>query len=103
MTADKSHVISDISSNRIEVDSADPGWVGAWWIGLIYSGIAAMTVAALMACFPRELPSISATSYLILKSFMDTVYMNMKCFYQDHFLIFLTCLCLFYRCAEVPF
>ena len=47
---------------------SDPGWVGAWWIGLIYSGLAAMTVAALMACFPYELPSmLKHTHKLILQ------------------------------------
>ena len=43
---------------RVELEPDDPRWVGAWWIGLLYSGLAAFTVSALMACFPRELPSM---------------------------------------------
>ena len=39
------------------MDSSDPRWIGAWWLGLVFSCFGSLTVAALIACFPRELPS----------------------------------------------
>ena len=40
---------------EIDLDPSDPRWVGAWWIGLMFSSLASLT--AIIACFPRELPS----------------------------------------------
>ena len=43
---------------RVPIEPGDPRWVGAWWIGLMAGGLAAMTVALFCACFPSELPGI---------------------------------------------
>ncbi|XP_055644235.1 solute carrier organic anion transporter family member 74D isoform X2 [Toxorhynchites rutilus septentrionalis] len=39
------------------IDSSDPRWLGAWWLGWIILGIAMLIFAALIGLFPKELPS----------------------------------------------
>ncbi|ELT88560.1 hypothetical protein CAPTEDRAFT_147857 [Capitella teleta] len=46
----------DIGRHSVSVSPGDPGWIGAWWIGFLISGIASVLVTFLMACFPREFP-----------------------------------------------
>ncbi len=41
---------------RLDVTPTDPRWVGAWWIGFLAAGLAALSVVPLMLAFPRELP-----------------------------------------------
>lgn len=38
------------------IDSSDPRWLGAWWLGWIILGIAMLFFAALIGLFPKELP-----------------------------------------------
>lgn len=34
----------------------DPRWVGAWWIGFLVGGVAALLVAIPILGYPRQLP-----------------------------------------------
>ena len=36
------------------ITSADPGWVGAWWIGFLVCGFASILCALPMFGFPKE-------------------------------------------------
>lgn len=38
------------------IDSTDPRWMGAWWFGWVFLGIAMLVVSALVGLFPKELP-----------------------------------------------
>lgn len=38
------------------LDPSDPGWVGAWWICFIFSGIASWVIAIPFLMFPKWLP-----------------------------------------------
>ncbi|XP_055590283.1 solute carrier organic anion transporter family member 74D [Uranotaenia lowii] len=38
------------------IDSSDPRWLGAWWLGWIILGIAMLFFAALIGLFPKDLP-----------------------------------------------
>ncbi|XP_052865245.1 solute carrier organic anion transporter family member 74D [Anopheles cruzii] len=38
------------------IDSSDPRWLGAWWLGWILLGIGMMIFALLMGLFPKEIP-----------------------------------------------
>uniref|UniRef100_U5EK85 Solute carrier organic anion transporter family member n=1 Tax=Corethrella appendiculata TaxID=1370023 RepID=U5EK85_9DIPT len=38
------------------IDSKDPRWLGAWWLGWIILGFTMLIFASLLALFPRELP-----------------------------------------------
>jgi hypothetical protein len=38
------------------IDSKDPRWIGAWWLGWIILGIAMLFFAVLIGLFPKELP-----------------------------------------------
>uniref|UniRef100_A0A1Q3FNY0 Solute carrier organic anion transporter family member n=1 Tax=Culex tarsalis TaxID=7177 RepID=A0A1Q3FNY0_CULTA len=38
------------------IDSSDPRWLGAWWLGWIILGVAMLFFAALIGLFPKELP-----------------------------------------------
>ncbi|CAG9797785.1 unnamed protein product [Chironomus riparius] len=38
------------------IDSTDPRWMGAYWLGWVFIGIALMIVAVLIGLFPKELP-----------------------------------------------
>ena len=37
-----------------DITSADPGWVGAWWIGFLVCGFASILCALPMFGFPKE-------------------------------------------------
>ncbi|XP_015911105.1 solute carrier organic anion transporter family member 74D isoform X1 [Parasteatoda tepidariorum] len=39
------------------IDSRNPRWVGAWWMGFFILGIALLFFTFLLALFPRELPA----------------------------------------------
>ena len=53
------------------ITSADPGWVGAWWIGFLVCGFASILCALPMFGFPKErfsnrnLTSIDLTKIII--------------------------------------
>ena len=48
--------------------------MGAWWIGPLFTGFAAISVAFLMACFPKELPCKSVCMpHLLLLLNLNTV------------------------------
>lgn len=34
----------------------DPGWVGAWWLGMVLAAPVALAVACFLSIFPKELP-----------------------------------------------
>ena len=38
------------------IDSKDPRWLGAWWFGWVFLGLAMIIVASLIGLFPKELP-----------------------------------------------
>lgn len=38
------------------IDSYDPRWMGAWWFGWVFLGIAMLGVAVLIGLFPKDLP-----------------------------------------------
>lgn len=38
------------------IDSTDPRWMGAWWFGWVFLGIAMLAVSVLVGLFPKELP-----------------------------------------------
>ncbi|KAG5676086.1 hypothetical protein PVAND_005940 [Polypedilum vanderplanki] len=42
------------------IDSKDPRWMGAYWLGWVFIGIAQIIVAILIGLFPRELPKKQA-------------------------------------------
>ncbi|XP_065073766.1 solute carrier organic anion transporter family member 74D [Ochlerotatus camptorhynchus] len=39
------------------IDSSDPRWLGAWWLGWIILGVAMLIFAALIGLFPKDLPA----------------------------------------------
>jgi len=45
-----------VSSNRTELTTDSPLWVGAWWIGFLGAGIAAFLIAIPILGYPRQLP-----------------------------------------------
>ncbi|XP_062545506.1 solute carrier organic anion transporter family member 74D isoform X2 [Armigeres subalbatus] len=57
------------------IDSSDPRWLGAWWLGWIILGIAMLFFAALIGLFPKELPKRNATTDRP-KSNMPVILMN---------------------------
>ncbi|PAV88161.1 hypothetical protein WR25_17769 [Diploscapter pachys] len=42
--------------DRYEMNSSDPRWVGAWWVGFLISSLAALIIAFPILAFARELP-----------------------------------------------
>lgn len=38
------------------IDSKDPRWLGAWWLGWILLGVVMLVFAFLIGMFPKELP-----------------------------------------------
>ncbi|XP_050076984.1 solute carrier organic anion transporter family member 74D [Anopheles maculipalpis] len=38
------------------IDSSDPRWLGAWWLGWILLGVAMIIFALLIGMFPKEIP-----------------------------------------------
>uniref|UniRef100_A0A182SSX6 Kazal-like domain-containing protein n=1 Tax=Anopheles maculatus TaxID=74869 RepID=A0A182SSX6_9DIPT len=38
------------------IDSSDPRWLGAWWLGWILLGVAMIIFAFLIGMFPKEIP-----------------------------------------------
>lgn len=56
------------SSNRTELTTDSPLWVGAWWIGFLGTGIAAFLIAIPILGYPRQLPggflALAQRSYL---------------------------------------
>lgn len=38
------------------IDSSDPRWMGAWWFGWVFLGMALLAVSVLVGLFPKELP-----------------------------------------------
>ncbi|XP_052896368.1 solute carrier organic anion transporter family member 74D [Anopheles moucheti] len=41
------------------IDSSDPRWLGAWWLGWILLGVAMIIFAILIGMFPKEIPKKS--------------------------------------------
>ena len=41
---------------RVTLSPLDPGWVGAWWIGFVLSGVLLILTAIPLSLFPHELP-----------------------------------------------
>lgn len=41
------------------LEPSDPGWVGAWWIGFIFSGVLSLLCAVPFLLFPKLLPDSS--------------------------------------------
>uniref|UniRef100_A0A182PDY0 Solute carrier organic anion transporter family member n=1 Tax=Anopheles epiroticus TaxID=199890 RepID=A0A182PDY0_9DIPT len=41
------------------IDSSDPRWLGAWWLGWILLGVAMIIFALLIGMFPKEIPKKS--------------------------------------------
>ncbi|XP_053691720.1 solute carrier organic anion transporter family member 74D [Sabethes cyaneus] len=58
------------------IDSSDPRWLGAWWLGWIILGAAMLVFAALIGLFPKELPKNKPTEIKRPKSNMPVVLMN---------------------------
>uniref|UniRef100_A0A182JNE0 Solute carrier organic anion transporter family member n=1 Tax=Anopheles christyi TaxID=43041 RepID=A0A182JNE0_9DIPT len=44
------------------IDSSDPRWLGAWWLGWILLGVAMIIFAFLIGMFPKEIPKKSKTA-----------------------------------------
>ncbi|XP_050408141.1 solute carrier organic anion transporter family member 4A1 isoform X2 [Patella vulgata] len=56
------NIYTDIGStdlNTLTIDSDNPRWVGAWWIGFLISGTMALCTAIPLSGFPRSLPGSS--------------------------------------------
>lgn len=58
------------------IDSSDPRWLGAWWLGWIILGVAMLIFAVLIGLFPKELPKNNPTEIKRPKSNMPVVLMN---------------------------
>ncbi|XP_055550083.1 solute carrier organic anion transporter family member 74D [Wyeomyia smithii] len=58
------------------IDSSDPRWLGAWWLGWIILGAAMLIFAALIGLFPKELPKNKPVEIKRPKSNMPVVLMN---------------------------
>lgn len=41
---------------RVTITTDDPQWVGAWWIGFLFSGFLAFLLAIPLCGFPKSLP-----------------------------------------------
>ncbi|XP_071510809.1 solute carrier organic anion transporter family member 4A1-like [Diadema antillarum] len=41
----------------LNLSPTDPGWVGAWWIGFLFSGAFLLLASVPLSLFPRELPT----------------------------------------------
>ncbi|XP_796312.3 solute carrier organic anion transporter family member 4A1 [Strongylocentrotus purpuratus] len=39
-----------------DINTSDPGWVGAWWIGFVIAAVPAFLIGVPLSFFPRELP-----------------------------------------------
>ncbi|UXI21249.1 putative 14-3-3 protein [Sarcoptes scabiei] len=46
-----------------DLDSNDPNWIGAWWLGLFLVGISLAISSIPMMLFPRKLPQPDPSSY----------------------------------------
>jgi hypothetical protein len=49
------HIFVDPSKTPL-IDSKDPRWVGAWWLGWLILGIAMLVIAVFIGMFPKALP-----------------------------------------------
>lgn len=38
------------------INSTDPRWMGAYWLGWVFIGIAMLFVSVLIGLFPKQLP-----------------------------------------------
>ncbi|XP_058446034.1 solute carrier organic anion transporter family member 74D [Malaya genurostris] len=57
------------------IDSSDPRWLGAWWLGWIILGLAMLIFAVLIGLFPKDLP-VKKKEISRPKSNMPVVLMN---------------------------
>ncbi|XP_062041495.1 solute carrier organic anion transporter family member 4A1-like [Lepus europaeus] len=51
---------------RTELSTASPHWVGAWWIGFLGSGAAAVLIAIPILAYPRQLPG--SQRYVVMRA-----------------------------------
>ncbi|XP_045209332.2 solute carrier organic anion transporter family member 4A1-like isoform X2 [Mercenaria mercenaria] len=49
-----------VDTNSISLETTDLRWVGAWWIGPIFSAVLFVVAALAMSCFGAELPTSKA-------------------------------------------
>lgn len=47
---------ADASPHRTELTAESPLWVGAWWVGFLGAGAAAVLIAVPIFGYPRQLP-----------------------------------------------
>ena len=45
------------------MDRDDPQWVGAWWIGYLFSGTFALLMSLPMLCFPKVPPCLTTVEF----------------------------------------
>ncbi|XP_046544868.1 solute carrier organic anion transporter family member 3A1-like [Haliotis rubra] len=60
-----------LNLNDTQLDKSSPQWIGAWWIGYLVLGSAALFLAVPLGCFPRHIkkPTVKDTT----KSLKDDV------------------------------
>lgn len=51
--------LDKLDSNSFSLKSTSPRWVGAWWIGFLFSGFLALLVSVPICGFPKILPGSS--------------------------------------------
>ncbi|XP_050313378.1 solute carrier organic anion transporter family member 74D [Anthonomus grandis grandis] len=52
-------VYADLSVDP-KIDSSDPRWVGAWWLGLVIISVLLLLAAIAMFAFPKRLPHVKS-------------------------------------------
>ncbi|XP_058121605.1 solute carrier organic anion transporter family member 74D [Anopheles ziemanni] len=58
------------------IDSSDPRWLGAWWLGWILLGVAMLFFAILIGMFPKEIPKKSPPNAKRPNSNMPVILMH---------------------------
>lgn len=48
-----------VCAHRTEITPENPLWVGAWWVGFLAGGAAALLIAFPILGYPRQLPGIA--------------------------------------------
>ncbi|XP_067678664.1 solute carrier organic anion transporter family member 2A1-like [Haliotis asinina] len=60
-----------VDSRESQLDVHHPQWIGAWWIGFLVIGCAAIILAVPLGCFPRHIKKPAVNAIATSKSFKD--------------------------------